>query len=72
MFKLPEIHSLCTCRLKELGIQKQVNKTRLKEKLLEHFVEAQAEQFDGRNIALIIRQGMRNMMKDALKKERLY
>ena len=65
---LHEIHSLYTSRLKELGIQKQVNKTRLKEKLLEHFVEAQAEQFDGRNIALIFRQGMRNMLKDALKR----
>ena len=51
VFKLSEIHSLYTSRLKGLGIQKQVNKTRLKEKLLEHFVEAQAEQFDGRNIA---------------------
>ena len=50
------MHSLYTSRLKGLGIHKQVNKTRLKEKLLEHFVEAQAEQFDGRNIALIFRQ----------------
>ena len=57
VFKLSEIHSLYTSRLKELGIQKQINKTRLKEKLLEHFVEAQAKQFDGRNIALIFRHG---------------
>ena len=41
------MHSLYTSRLKGLGIQKHVNKTRLKEKLLQHFVEAQAEQFDG-------------------------
>ena len=57
VLKMSEIYSLYKSRLKELGIQKQVNKTRLKEKLLEHFVEAQAEQFDGRNIALIFDKG---------------
>ena len=67
VFKLSEIHSLYTNRLKDLGIQKQVNKTRLKEKLLEHFVEVQAE-FDGRNIVLIFKEGMQNMLKEDISK----
>ena len=36
--------------------------------MLEHFPEAQ-EQYDGRNTVLIFEEGMRNMLKDALKKQ---
>jgi len=38
-----------------------------KEHFLEHFKEAQ-EQFDGRNTFLVFKEGMRNMIQDALKK----
>lgn len=66
LFKLSEIHSLYVKRLEELGINKLVNKTRLKDRLLERFPEAQ-EQYDGRNTVLIFNEGMRNMLKEALK-----
>ena len=45
-----------------------MNKTRLKKQLLEHFKEAQ-EQSDGKkNTILVFKEGMRNMLKEALKK----
>lgn len=67
LFKLTEIHSLYINRLEELGIKKLVNKTRLKNHLLEHFSEAQ-EQHDGRNTVLIFKAGMKDMLKEALRK----
>ena len=67
LFKLSELHSLYESRLEDLGNAKSVNKTRLKERLLEYFKEAQ-EQFDGRNTFLVFKEGMRNMIQDALKK----
>ena len=63
LFKLTEIHSLYISRLKELGVEKQVNKTRLKISLLEDFSEAQ-EQHDGRHTLLIFKEGMKDMLKD--------
>ena len=50
LFKLSEMHSLYESRLEDLGNAKSVNKTRLKERLLEYFKEAQ-EQFDGRTLS---------------------
>jgi len=38
-----------------------------KERLLEHFKEAQ-EQFDGRNTFFVFKEGICNMIQDALKK----
>ena len=65
--KLSELHSLYESRLEYLGNAKSVSKTRLKEHLLEYFKEAR-EQFDGRNTFLVLKEGMRNMIQDALKK----
>ena len=67
LFKLTEIHSLYISCLKELGVEKQVNKTRLKSCLLEHFSEAQ-EQHDGSHTLFIFKEGMKDMLKDALRK----
>ena len=67
LIKLSELHSLYESRLEDLGNAKSVNKTRLKERLLEYFKEAQ-EQFDGRKTFLVFKEGMRNMIQDALKK----
>ena len=67
LIKLSELHSLYESRLEDLGNAKSVNKTRLKERLLEYFKEAQ-EQFDGRNTFLVSKEGMRNMIQDDLKK----
>ena len=62
LFKLWELQSLYESRLEGLGNAKSVNKTRLKERLLEYFKEAQ-EQFDGRNIFLVFKEGMRKKFK---------
>lgn len=67
LFKLSEIHSLYVNRLEDLGINKLVNKTRLKVSLLQHFTEAQ-EQHDGKNTIIVFKEGMENMSKEALKK----
>ena len=67
VFKLSDLHSLYESRLEDLGNAKSVNNTRLKERLLEYFKEAQ-EQFDGRNTFLVFKEGMRNMIQDALMK----
>ena len=52
IFKLSEIHALFVNRLEDLGIKKLINKTRLKQHLLQHFSEAQ-EQYDGKNTVII-------------------
>ena len=46
LFKLTEIYSLYLHHLKELRVEKQVNKTRLKSSSLEHFSEAQEQHDD--------------------------
>ena len=67
LFKLSQLHSLYKNCLEDLGHKKTVNKTRLKERLLKHFQEAQ-EQSDGKNTILVFKEGMRSMLKEALKK----
>ena len=67
LFKLSELHSMFVNCLENMGVSKQINKTRLKSYLLEHFPDAQ-EQHDGRNTIIILREGMRNMLSDAFKK----
>ena len=65
-FKLTEIHSLYVDCLKHFGISKEVHKTRLKKRLLEHFPEAQ-EQHDGKNI-ISFTAALRRMLREAVKK----
>ncbi len=48
-------------------MNKSINKTRLKNDVLEYFPESQ-EQQDGKSIVIVFREGMRNMLKEALKK----
>ena len=67
LFKLSDVHSMSVGRLENLGIKKLINKTRLKDRLLDHFPEAQ-EQCDERNTVLIFREGTRSMLKEALMK----
>ena len=50
-----------------MGTTKQINKTRLESSLIQNFPDAQ-EQFDGHNICLVFKEGMANLLKDALKK----
>ena len=70
LFKLNEIHTLYVNRLGELGVFKNVNRTRLKERLLHDFPEAQ-DQSDGRNSLLVFDDGMKEIMKEFLKKRDL-
>lgn len=46
IFKLSELHTLYVNRLEELNIIKTINKTRLKEQLLEPFPDAQAQRYN--------------------------
>ena len=63
-----ELHSLYENHLEDLGNNKSVKNTRLKNQLLEHFEEAQ-EQSDGKKTLFwFSKKGMRNMLKEALKK----
>ena len=67
LFQLSDIHSMYVNRLEDFGINKQINKTRLKVDVLEKFPEAQ-EQLDGKNIIIVFEQGMKNMLRESLKK----
>ena len=67
LFKLTDLHGTYISHLQSMGIHKAINKTRLKEKILESLPEAQ-EQFDGRNTIIIFESGMKTMIIDALKK----
>ena len=64
-FPLPELHSLFENRLSVLGYPKSVNRLRLKNKILDHFQEAH-EQDDGKQTVLIFRNGLQNIVKEAL------
>lgn len=67
LFKLSELYSMYEARLRDLGIPKQINKTRLKTSLLDHFSDAQ-EQLDGKNVVIVFKEAMHSLLKDALKK----
>ena len=49
-------------RVGNLGISKEVNKVRFKERVLEYFPNSQ-EQNDGKNVLLVFEQGMQQMLK---------
>ena len=52
-------------RLTDLGYPKSVNRSRLKSKILDHFQEAH-EHDDGKQTVLIFRNGLKNIVKEAL------
>jgi hypothetical protein len=66
LFRLSELHNLYISRLLDLEVRKVINKTRLKECLLDHFHEAQ-EQYEGKHIIIVFKEGMANILRDALK-----
>ena len=70
LFKLSDLHSLYVTRLKDLGIVKTVNKTRLKDFILNYFQGAQ-EQYDGRNTILIFNSNVKYAER-SFKKKRLF
>lgn len=64
-FKFSMLHELYENRLKILGVEKESNRTRLKEKVLAYFPQAQ-EQSDGKYKVLVFEQGMREMLQQAM------
>ena len=66
LFRLSELHRLYTTHLEDLEVRKVIDKTRLKDSLLDHFPEAQ-EQYEGKHVVIVFKEGMSNMLKEALK-----
>lgn len=64
-FKFSVLHQLYENRLKALGVEKEINRVRLKEKVKVYFPHAQ-EQSDGKNKILVFEQGMQQMLKHAM------
>ena len=58
MLTLSELHQLYSDRLRDFGIEKEVNRTRLKLRILSQFSEKLQEQFDGKNGLLVLREKM--------------
>lgn len=53
-------------RLGDLGVEKAINKTRLKVQLLAQFPDECQEQTDGRNTLLVINEGMKALLREAM------
>ena len=68
MFLLSELHTMYVKRLATLGVHKTVNKTRLKNSLLEHLPGAQ-EQFSGKQIVIIFKKAIEGLLKDAVQQK---
>ena len=66
LFRLSELQTLYTTGLEDLEIRKVINKSRLKDFLLDHFPEAQ-EQYEGKHVVIVFKEGVSNMLKDAKK-----
>ena len=66
LFKLTELHKLYESRLQDLGVVKSINKSRLKTRLLGHFLDQCQEQTDGKNTLLVFNEGLRKLLGEAL------
>ena len=62
-FILSKLHGLYEARLRGLGIDKSVNRFRLKNRLLKEFPEAQ-EQTDGRQTAIVFEKVLQSIVKE--------
>ena len=65
LFKIKDLHSLYTKRLADLGIEKCINKTVLKQSILDHFKTAHS-QYDGKGTIIVFSEGMQAMLKNAI------
>ena len=65
IFKLSELHGLFEDRLSKLGVGKSINKTRLKNQLLEQFHGECQEQHDGKNVLLVFNEGLKKILKES-------
>ena len=66
IFKLAELHNVYENRLHEFGLTKTVNKTRLKNQILDQFIGHCKEETDGRNILLVFKEGLKKLFKDTI------
>ena len=66
LFKIKDLHSLYTKRLTDLGIEKCINKTVLKQSILDHFKTAHS-QYDGKGALIAFSEGMQAMLKNAIR-----
>lgn len=64
-FKFSDLYQLYEKRLRNLGVEKETNRTHFKEKVAAYFPQAQ-EQSDGKNKFLVFEQGMQDMLKQAM------
>ena len=64
-FKLQELHEMLTKRLQQFGIEKEKNRTKLKEKLLLEFPQA-TEQMIGKNVVISFPEGIKQLVKEAM------
>lgn len=71
IFKLSELHSFYLNHLTSIGLDKQIQKTRLKNLILEHFSNASEEYADGKSILICFKTGTSNLLKDAVQKQDL-
>ena len=61
-FKFSELCQIYESHLHDLGIRKEINKVRFKDRVLDYFPKAQHEN-DGKNVILVFGQGMQQMLK---------
>ncbi len=66
LFKLKDLFNMFTNRLQALGITKTINKTRLKEDIMSNFLGHCTEETDGKNITLVFKEVLKEMLKDKL------
>lgn len=67
IFPLVDLHKMCVARFAALGYEKQVNKTRLKNKLLNHYKDQCQEQSVGKQTVLVFNEGLQKLIKEELK-----
>jgi len=67
IFPLADLHKMCVTRLADLGYEKQVNKTRLKNKLLGHYQDQCQEQSVDKQTVLVFNEGLQKVLKEELK-----
>lgn len=66
IFKLSDLHNLYVKRLHDLNIDKTVNKTRLKQRILSQFLDELQEQTDGKNTLLVFNENIKSLLKESL------
>ena len=66
-FVAAELHSMYENRLKDLGVDKPINRFCLKNGLLTQFPEAQ-EESDGRKNVLVFKSGLTKLLSEAVEK----